>query len=139
MCDHGCSCVDGGGGGCANELVQVCYFQHQHTVRHINASTNQRIISSTYQHINTSTHQHIHKHINTYTTRPQLNAVLVRMEKAATEQWNRQLPQHKKPGRGMWEVLDYGDVVVHIMTAEEREYYGTYMCAVTDACGVCVL
>lgn len=50
--------------------------------------------------------------------------MLVRMDKEATEQWKRSLPQHKKPGRGMWEVLDYGDVVVHVMTAEERDYYG---------------
>lgn len=49
--------------------------------------------------------------------------MLVRMDKEATEQWKRSLPQHKKPGRGMWEVLDYGDVVVHVMTAEERDYY----------------
>ena len=24
---------------------------------------------------------------------------------------------------GGWELLDYGDVVVHVMTAEQREYY----------------
>lgn len=23
----------------------------------------------------------------------------------------------------MWEVLDFGDVVVHLFTAEQREYY----------------
>lgn len=54
--------------------------------------------------------------------------MLVRMDKEATEQWKRSLPQHKKPGRGMWEVLDYGDVVVHVMTAEERDYYGKKGC-----------
>lgn len=25
--------------------------------------------------------------------------------------------------RSAWELLDYGDVVVHVMTAEQREYY----------------
>lgn len=25
--------------------------------------------------------------------------------------------------RGTWEVLDFGDVVVHVMSAEKREYY----------------
>ena len=27
------------------------------------------------------------------------------------------------PRRGEWEVLDFGDAVIHVFTAEQREYY----------------
>ena len=53
----------------------------------------------------------------------QLNALLGRMEKAAAEEWDRRLAPNAHPGRSPWELLDYGDVVIHVMTADQREYY----------------
>lgn len=61
--------------------------------------------------------------IVTVFSRPQLGAVLGRMEKEAAERWGRQLSQGGHPGRTEWEVLDLQDVVVHVFTAEQREFY----------------
>jgi len=99
------------------------------------------------------------------TSRPQLQAILGKMERLARDEWGR-APSAAAPGRcgrapplraprrarvpsrrprprsaaracrsppadtgragarrSVWEVLDYGDVVVHLFTAEQREYY----------------
>jgi len=54
-------------------------------------------------------------------SKPQLLAALARVEKAAVEQFQRD--RMNTPGSSPWECLDYGDVVLHIMTPEQREYY----------------
>jgi ribosome-associated protein len=55
-------------------------------------------------------------------SKPQLLAVLSRMEKLGLEeQWDR-LKQNQ-PGNSTWECLDFGSVLVHVMTPEQREYY----------------
>lgn len=59
--------------------------------------------------------------IATVFSRPQLNAVLGKMEKVATEKWNRDYTMSE--GRSAWEALDMGDVLVHVMSEEARHYY----------------
>jgi ribosome silencing factor RsfS/YbeB/iojap len=59
--------------------------------------------------------------ICTVFSKPQLMAVLARMDKAATEEWDR--TKQNSVGSSPWEVMDYGDVVVHVFTAEQRDYY----------------
>lgn len=54
-------------------------------------------------------------------SRPQLLACIARMEKEAAETWQRE--KQNQPGSSPWELLDYGDVVVHVFTPEQREYY----------------
>ena len=49
--------------------------------------------------------------------------MLGRLEKTAAEEWDRRLAPNAHPGRSPWELLDYGDVVVHVMTADQREFY----------------
>ena len=49
-------------------------------------------------------------------SRPQLNAILGKMEKEAREAWGRKT--FNTPGRSAWEVLDLGDVVVRITLFE---------------------
>lgn len=59
--------------------------------------------------------------IATVFSRPQLNAVLGKMEKAVEETWKREYTLTS--GRSAWEALDMGDVLVHIMSEEARHYY----------------
>ena len=54
-------------------------------------------------------------------SRPQLQAVLGKIEKAALEEYGSKSAGSTKSSS--WELLDFGDVVVHVMTADEREYY----------------
>ena len=60
--------------------------------------------------------------IATVFSRPQLNAMLAKVEAAALEQFDRR-PAASAAGNSAWELLDYGDVVLHVMTADQREYY----------------
>ncbi|GAB4824106.1 hypothetical protein N2152v2_011152 [Parachlorella kessleri] len=60
--------------------------------------------------------------ICTVFSKPQLNALLAKMTQQAKDVHGREL-SHSVEGRSAWELLDYGDVVVHIMTAEQRDYY----------------
>jgi ribosome-associated protein len=54
-------------------------------------------------------------------SRPQLLAVLAKMEKVAEEEFV--IIKQNSLGTSPWEVLDFGPVVVHVFTAEQREYY----------------
>lgn len=60
-------------------------------------------------------------------SRPQLNAILAKTEQLAFEKYDRR-PASAATGRSSWELLDFGDVVVHVLTAEEREYYDLVRC-----------
>ncbi|KAL4523171.1 hypothetical protein Ndes2526A_g07874 [Nannochloris sp. 'desiccata'] len=51
-----------------------------------------------------------------------LNAMLAKIEKEAEETFDRR-PASPAAGTSAWELLDYGDVVVHVLTADQREYY----------------
>ncbi|KAK9823936.1 hypothetical protein WJX72_006499 [[Myrmecia] bisecta] len=55
-------------------------------------------------------------------SKPQLNAIIGKIEKEAAENWGRVITG-ANPGRGEWEVLDFGDVVIHAFTSEQRDYY----------------
>jgi ribosomal silencing factor RsfS len=57
----------------------------------------------------------------TVMSRPQLLAVLGRMEDAAQQDFDR--TKQNSAGSSQWEVLDFGDVVVHVFTSEQREHY----------------
>lgn len=59
--------------------------------------------------------------IATVASKPQLMATLARVEKAASEEFSR--ARLNLPGSSPWETLDFGDVVVHVFTAQQREYY----------------
>lgn len=56
-------------------------------------------------------------------SRPQLDAALFRVAEAAQEKHGRTSLNTERPGRTEWECIDYGDVVVHIMTPRQREKY----------------
>lgn len=54
-------------------------------------------------------------------SRPQLGAVLGRLQAEAAETFGRTLPGDAT-GSSSWELMDYGDVCIHIMTPEQRDY-----------------
>jgi ribosome-associated protein len=54
--------------------------------------------------------------------RPQMQAMLFKMEKEARDRFGRTLSINPTRG-GEWELLDYGNVVVNVLTAQQREYY----------------
>ena len=56
-------------------------------------------------------------------SRPQLEAALHRVVKAAEEKHGRTLVNTERPGRTEWECIDFGDVVCHVMTPRQREKY----------------
>ena len=57
-------------------------------------------------------------------SRPQLGAVLAKAESAAAgERFGRDLGGARGAGRSPWEVLDFGDVVMHCFTPDQREFY----------------
>ncbi|MEW5301999.1 MAG: hypothetical protein WDW38_008632 [Sanguina aurantia] len=59
--------------------------------------------------------------IATVYSKPQLLAALARMEDAAETEFDTR--RQNMPGSSPWEVLDFGEVCVHLFTAEQREYY----------------
>ena len=56
-------------------------------------------------------------------SRPQLGAVLARLEESAQQEYGRPQQAETRPGKSEWEVLDFGDVVVHVMSPRQREFY----------------
>ena len=56
-------------------------------------------------------------------SRPQLEAALGRVAKAAMEGSGRRPVTESRPGRSEWECIDFGDVVVHVMTPRQRKKY----------------
>uniref|UniRef100_A0A061SE25 Ribosome-associated protein n=1 Tax=Tetraselmis sp. GSL018 TaxID=582737 RepID=A0A061SE25_9CHLO len=57
-------------------------------------------------------------------SRPQMQAMLFKINKMAQEKFGRQPPYTKQTSQGKeWECMDFGDVVVQVMTRESREYY----------------
>lgn len=58
----------------------------------------------------------------TGTSTPHLNALTEELDSARK---NARLKMRRKGGRSVsgWEVLDFGDVMVHVMTPELREFY----------------
>jgi len=59
-------------------------------------------------------------HVFAVMSKPQLLAVLSRMEDAASEFG---MEKQNSAGSSQWEVLDFGSIVVHVFTADQREYY----------------
>jgi ribosome-associated protein len=55
-------------------------------------------------------------------SRPQLNAMLGRVMKEAETRYGRR-PAGESIGASTWELLDYGDVVVHVLSPDQRDYY----------------
>jgi ribosome-associated protein len=53
-------------------------------------------------------------------SKPQLNAIVDKLEKEAHKLGR---TAHLPGGRSAWEILDLGDIIVHVLSAEMREYY----------------
>ena len=60
--------------------------------------------------------------LTTVTSRPQLLAVQYRCAEVAQQVKGRS-PTEGKPGKTEWELVDFGDVIVSIMTPQQREAY----------------
>jgi ribosome-associated protein len=54
---------------------------------------------------------------------PQVKAVVGAVEDAVRDQLGRSPSNEEGMDARRWVLLDYGDVVVHVFLAEEREYY----------------
>lgn len=54
-------------------------------------------------------------------SRPQLTAVLGKLERSAAQDWDRKFTP--TGGRSSWEMLDLGDVIVNVMSEDARLYY----------------
>ncbi len=60
----------------------------------------------------------------TATSTPHLRAVLRDVDKDVFEQHGMQPVYAERTPAALWSVLDYIDVMVHVMTAEVRDFYG---------------
>eukprot|EP00200_Dunaliella_tertiolecta_P003618 CAMPEP_0202348890 /NCGR_PEP_ID=MMETSP1126-20121109/6612_1 /ASSEMBLY_ACC=CAM_ASM_000457 /TAXON_ID=3047 /ORGANISM="Dunaliella tertiolecta, Strain CCMP1320" /LENGTH=212 /DNA_ID=CAMNT_0048940613 /DNA_START=83 /DNA_END=718 /DNA_ORIENTATION=- len=59
----------------------------------------------------------------TVMSKPQLLAALARIEKMARQDEEGGRERLNQPGSSPWECLDYGSVVIHLFTQEQRELY----------------
>ncbi len=60
----------------------------------------------------------------TATSTPHLRAVLGGIDKEVGEKYNIEPVYSERTPNALWSVLDYIDVMVHIMADEVREFYG---------------
>lgn len=60
--------------------------------------------------------------ICTVQSRPQLGAILTKAEQMAEADYSRR-PSGPRATRSPWEVLDFGDVILHLFTPDERQFY----------------
>ena len=60
----------------------------------------------------------------TATSVPHLRAVLRDVDKEVGEKYNVEPTYAERTPNALWSVLDYIDVMVHVMAAEVREFYG---------------
>lgn len=56
-------------------------------------------------------------------SRTQVRAITESMETAAEETYNRLPLRQEGKSEGTWVLLDYGDVIAHVLMPEQREYY----------------
>lgn len=56
-------------------------------------------------------------------SRTQVRAIAEAIETATAEQWQRYPLRREGKTESSWVVLDYGDVIVHILLPRERDYY----------------
>lgn len=56
-------------------------------------------------------------------SRTQVRAITESMEKAAEDHCHRLPVRQEGKAEGTWVLLDYGDVISHVLMPEQREYY----------------
>ncbi|WP_299484626.1 ribosome silencing factor [Acaryochloris sp. IP29b_bin.137] len=56
-------------------------------------------------------------------SRTQVRAIIESMEKAAEDTCQRHPIRQEGKAEGTWVLLDYGDVIAHVLMPEQREYY----------------
>jgi len=56
-------------------------------------------------------------------SRAQVRAIAQSIEDSVTQQWHRQLLRREGQAESNWILLDYGEVIVHILMPQEREFY----------------
>lgn len=56
-------------------------------------------------------------------SRAQLRAIAESIQDKVKEQYHRLPMSTEGAGKGSWVLVDYGDVIVHIMSPDDREFY----------------
>jgi ribosome-associated protein len=56
-------------------------------------------------------------------SKAQIRAIAQAIESAVEEQWQRSPLRREGQAEGSWVVLDYGDLIAHILMPKEREFY----------------
>jgi len=56
-------------------------------------------------------------------SKAQVRAIAQSVEDAVEQQWQRHPLRKEGQSESSWTVLDYGEVIVHILMPQEREYY----------------
>jgi ribosomal silencing factor RsfS len=53
-----------------------------------------------------------------------MQAMLFKIDKMALERFGKEMPHSKQTSQGKdWECMDFGEVVVQVMTTESRDFY----------------